>query len=107
MTESKAMCPTAVLSMWQALARWEQDGGALARTTLAHPDVVVVPSNKDMLLAEVALREGMLLQRCDENGAAHYRLVARADAQTRGNDALDFALTLDDVETILLNRNPA
>jgi hypothetical protein len=106
MTEPEAMCQTATVQMSEALARWERDGGALAKTTLAHPAEGTDPSSTETLLAEVALRLGMVLQRCDDESAVHYRLVTLTDAPTL-SEASNFRLTLDDVETVLMNRNPA
>ena len=60
----------------------------------------------EAVFSDAAIQQGMILERRDDNGAVNYRLVPR-DTRLRLNDAGVFKLTLEDVETILMNSNPA
>ena len=91
--------------MSDALARWERHGGALARAApVSREEGADILTTEDVL-SDIAIQQGMILERRDDNGNANYRLVPRG--ATPLNDAGDFKLTLEDVETILMNPNPA
>jgi hypothetical protein len=107
MREQKPVSGNATVEMAEALARWERDGGAHAKVTTGRTADWPVPTDAESILADVATRQGMLLERSDENGAANYRLVLQDDAPRPSMDPASFKLTLDDVETILMSRSPA
>lgn len=91
--------------MLKALARWEQDGGAHGNAMQTRPPAGQPPLAEDAVWAEIALQQGMRLERCDRGGA-NYRLVVQGAVPPQ-HEVAGFKLTLDDVETILMNSNPA
>jgi hypothetical protein len=103
----KTASENAAGQMTEALARWERDGGAHAKTMTGRPVDGPVPLGIESVLADVAKRQGMLLERSGDNGAADYRLVPQDHALLPGTESTSFKLTLDDVETILMNGSPA
>lgn len=107
MNEREASSRSAAAQMSDALARWERDGGALARAVRGNREDGPDTSTTEAVFSDVAIQQGMLLERREDNGAANYRLVPRGETRALLNDRGDFKLTLGDVETILMNRNPA
>ena len=107
MNETNTKSQIAAAQMSQALARWERDGGALAKSTLTRSSDATAPPGSESALADVAFRQGMLLEGCHEDGATNYRLVPQGESPSRCEDPASFKLTLNDVETILMNRSPA
>ena len=105
MKEQKPVSGNAAVQMAEALARWERDGGAHAKSTTDQPGVWPCPTDAELIWADVAKRQGILLERSDENGGANYRLVLQAPLPD--TETASFKLTLDDVETILMSRSPA
>ena len=106
MNEPETASQAATPQMLQALARWEQDGGARASTKQNQPAASLPLLGPASVWAEIALRQGMRLERCDR-GAANYRLVIQEAVPSQREDPANFKLTLGDVETILMNSNPA
>jgi len=107
MKEQKPVSGNAAVQMAEALARWERDGGAHAKSTTDQPGVWPCPTDAELIWADVAKRQGMLLERSDENSVANYRLVLQDGGPLPGMETASFKLTLDDVETILMSRSPA
>ena len=107
MNEREMKSRSAAAQMSDALARWERDGGALARTPVPVRDDQADSSRTEAVFADVAMRQGLILERRDDNGAATYRLAPRGEAPPAVADPVDFKLTLEDLETVLMNRNPA
>ena len=107
MSENDSASQNAAAQTAAALARWERDGGAIAKATperlASHAD----PSETESVLADIALHQGMRLERFDQISVASYRLVPLGWIPTGRKTKANFKLTLDDAETILMNSNPA
>ena len=95
------------LQMSEALARWDRDGGAPAQGRVQTRNDFSVRSTGEAVLTSVAAEQGLMLDcRRDTLTKTSYRLRDRRHALSENND-LDFKLTLEDIETILMYGNCA
>ena len=107
MSGNNAVPQNAAAQMAAALARWERDGGSIAKAMPGRLACHADPSETESVLADIALRQGMRLERFDRTTATTYRLVPLDWIPTGRETEANFELTLDDAETILMNSNPA
>ena len=93
--------------MAEALVRWERDGGAPAALGSAPNDKLVPQNGPEAVFGEAAALQGLRLERHDNGGENSVYRLLRADQVPMSAVALEFKLSLDDVETILMNRSPS
>ena len=70
MNEREASSRSAAAQMSYALARWEGDGGALARAARGNREDGADTPTTEAVFSDVAIQQGMILERRDDNGAA-------------------------------------
>ena len=93
--------------MAEALVRWERDGGAPAAVSSAPNDKLATQNGREAVFGEAAALQGLRLERQDNGGTNLVYRLLRADQVPTSAVALEFKLSLDDVETILMNRSPS
>ena len=104
---SNVRAKDADFQMAEALVRWERDGGAPAAVG-SPPNYELAPKNgREAAFGEAAALQGLRLERHDIGSANSVYRLLRADQVTTSAEALEFKLSLDDVETILMNRSPS